>query len=365
MTRLDERPAEERREFVRRSVKAYPCVTALDQEQLEAAIDRILEQSHPDNLGRREGRKPRHDLATALFFAADLSDKKEELDVRLESAMDQANLLTKGYLEVSDDYWANRAEIAAETKEAWKNMRLHADEGGAAIEAAGGEGAQEAGQGQEEDGEGATQGGAQEAGQGQGEEDLHHKVYQRYAEEEEGGEQQQEEEDYDDEEEVQRRMWVKVKLSTFPEAEALEPHELEAAIDRILNPVPAHDNSTRTRMTYADINLVLAYKRRKDLVDDNIMHPEEFQAMVRRDLITRGYVEVDKEYWAKMEPCFARSHPGIYNSSDTQNEEEYNNDGPVDLEKHEDDDSLEQQQDEDNDPLEQGQEQDDDPIKSM
>lgn len=218
-----------------------------------------------------------------------------------------------------------------------KNMRFPAalfdmddpeHQGGGAIEAAV----------EEEDGEGATEGGAQEAGQGQGEEDLHHKVYQRYGEEGQG-----EEEDYGDEAEVQRRIWVKVKLSTFPEAVVLEPHELEAAIDRILNPVPADDYSTH--MTCADINLVLAYKT-KDLVDDN-MHPKEFQAMVRRDLITRGYVEVDQEYWAKMEPCFARSDPGIYNSSDTQNEEEYN-DGPVDLDEHEDDDSFEQQEDEDN-----------------
>jgi hypothetical protein len=65
-------------------------------------------------------------------------------------------------------------------------------------------------------------------------------------------------------------------------------------------------------MTYDDIWLVLAHKR-KEIHDDN-MEIEEFQAKVHQDLIAHGYVKVDQEYWAKMEPCFDRSDPGIHNS---------------------------------------------------
>jgi Asp-tRNA(Asn)/Glu-tRNA(Gln) amidotransferase B subunit len=64
---LDEMPEDdEQREYVRKHVEKHPCATALDEEQLEAAIDRILMQSHPDNIGRRNGRKPRHKLGFVM-----------------------------------------------------------------------------------------------------------------------------------------------------------------------------------------------------------------------------------------------------------------------------------------------------------
>jgi hypothetical protein len=128
MVSLDQIPVEEQWEHVRWAVERYPCAAALDEQQLEAAIDRILVQSHPDNLGRRDGRKPRYELPTALIIAFDLFT--EDPDDRLKLARDQADLLTKGYLEVADDYWANLADGHAVGMEEWKKTRLRATDFG-------------------------------------------------------------------------------------------------------------------------------------------------------------------------------------------------------------------------------------------
>ncbi|KAM0834737.1 hypothetical protein ACQ4PT_063408 [Festuca glaucescens] len=302
------------------------CRGALEEQQLEAAIDRILVQSHPDNLSRRDGRKPRYELPTALIIASDLF--KEGPDARLKLARDQADLLTKGYLEVADDYWANLADGHAVGTEEWKKTGLRTTDFGM-------------------------------------DDSYHENQVYHHSKEEEEEEDDDDNDNYGDackeEYEMQQRMHVKVMLSTLPEAAVLEPQELEAAIDRILNPTPTDNNLTR--MTITDIRLVLAHKRKE--LDE--MEMEEFQAKVCRDFIAKGYVEVDQEYWAKMEPSvlWAVISPGCSAGgfhTDTQLEEDVDeenfeddddrhSDDPLDLEKDEEDDSFEQQEDEDDDNL--------------
>lgn len=289
MAALDEMTVEERRSHVRWAVERYPVASALDQQQLDVVIDRILEQSHPENLHRRDGRRPRHDLATALIIADHLGTGSDARAKRLLCATDQANLLTKGYLEVDDDYYANQADFIAWTAEEWKKVFLRAADFGLA-------------------------------------DDDATVVHQGYTEQEEEVDEEEEEvgDGVDQEEyEMYYRMWVKVVLSTFPEAATLEPHELEAAVDRILDPAPADDETTR--MNIGNIRLVLAHKSNEP-VDEDGMEMEEFQAKVRQDLIATGYVEVDPEYWSKLEPCFASSNPEFYDS-DSQPDEEGENDG--------------------------------------
>jgi hypothetical protein len=58
----------------------------------------------------------------ALCLATDLCKSKKHLDVRLKLATDHAELLTKGYLEVPDDYWPNIENMNASMHETWKNM---------------------------------------------------------------------------------------------------------------------------------------------------------------------------------------------------------------------------------------------------
>ncbi|PNT69059.1 hypothetical protein BRADI_3g48747v3 [Brachypodium distachyon] len=258
MAALDEMTVEERRSDVRWAVERYPVASALDQQQLDVVIDRILEQSHPENLHRRDGRRPRHDLATALIIADHLGTGSDARAKRLLCATDQANLLTKGYLEVDDDYYANQADFIAWTAEEWKKVFLRAADFGMA-------------------------------------DDDATVVHQGYTEQEEEVDEDEEVDDGVDqgEYELYYRMWVKVVLSTSPEAVTLEPHELEAAVDRILDPAPAE----MTCMNIADIRLVLAHKSNEP-VDEDGVEMEEFQAQVRRDLIATGYVEVDPEYWS-------------------------------------------------------------------
>jgi hypothetical protein len=192
---LDEMLEDKRREYVRKHIEKYPCATALDEEQLEAAIDRILVQSHPDNIGRRDGRKPRQELGLALCLATDLCKSKKDPDVRLKLATDQAELLTKGYLEVPDDCWPNIENMNASMHETWKNM---------------------GGDGIIYDDNDDYDGYDEEAGEMQeggyiGEEDEEERGQEEDRVEEDGDDLEQEEREY----EVQERMWVKVKLSTF------------------------------------------------------------------------------------------------------------------------------------------------------
>jgi hypothetical protein len=52
----------------------------------------------------------------------DLCKSKKDPDVRLKLATDHAELLTKGYLEIPDDYWPNIENMNASMHETWKNM---------------------------------------------------------------------------------------------------------------------------------------------------------------------------------------------------------------------------------------------------
>jgi hypothetical protein len=137
---------------------------------------------------------------------------------------------------------------------------------------------------------------------------------------------------------------AKAALAAFPEAAALRPDELEAAAGRLVEQSrPEHyAGQVKTRLSHDDIWLILALKRDKAedeatgreyldslesmlsdgasrgafpdgwLEDRKREHMEmlpfsgkiredfqAFQSKVRGDLIHKGFVEVDEDYWEK------------------------------------------------------------------
>jgi hypothetical protein len=145
---------------------------------------------------------------------------------------------------------------------------------------------------------------------------------------------------------------AKAALSAFPEAASLRPEELEATAGRLVEQSKPenHDSQAKARLSHDDIWLILALKQDKgkaeatgreymesldSLLGDDASRsafPEgwledmkrehlemlpfsekirddfaAFQAMVRGDLIHKGFVEVDEDYWerrAKMDALF-------------------------------------------------------------
>ncbi|XBI01368.1 hypothetical protein VPH35_130161 [Triticum aestivum] len=125
---------------------------------------------------------------------------------------------------------------------------------------------------------------------------------------------------------LEQRPKVKAVLLNFPEAAKLEPHELDAAVERILEQSKPENASVaasgKVRLLSADIQAILARNRQPPIIHDlaskGTLYPadlirrreeldkefekvqddfEEFQAKVRTDLIEKGYTEVDEDYY--------------------------------------------------------------------
>ncbi|XBI11102.1 hypothetical protein VPH35_138226 [Triticum aestivum] len=135
-----------------------------------------------------------------------------------------------------------------------------------------------------------------------------------------------EDEDVWESEFLEERPKVKAVLLNFPEAAKLEPHELDAAVERILEQSKPENASVaasgKVRLLSADIQAILARNRQPPIIHDlaskGTLYPadlirrreeldkefekvqdgfEEFQAKVRTDLIEKGYTEVDEDYY--------------------------------------------------------------------
>ncbi|KAF6983461.1 hypothetical protein CFC21_001643 [Triticum aestivum] len=135
--------------------------------------------------------------------------------------------------------------------------------------------------------------------------------------------------DYDWESEfAKHRTVVRETLLSFPEAANLEPTELDAAVERVLEQSkPEYQDVAdpgKIRLLKDDISLVLAQERLPPITHDlpSTIYPadmiqkskeldkellpvykkaedrfEKFQAKVRKDLIEKGYAEVDEDYY--------------------------------------------------------------------
>jgi hypothetical protein len=128
-----------------------------------------------------------------------------------------------------------------------------------------------------------------------------------------------EEEEYDYEPQfIEHRPKVRALLLKFPEAANLEPHELDAAVERVLEQSkPKYADVAapgKIRLLSEDIEIALDTWRPpppeiilnlsfKDTIppyeeaEEDVCEP--FRAKVRRELIEKGYVEVDEDYYEK------------------------------------------------------------------
>jgi hypothetical protein len=107
-------------------------------------------------------------------------------------------------------------------------------------------------------------------------------------------------------------------LLSFPEAANLEPHELDAAVERVLEQSkPEYADAAapgKIRLLSEDIEIAVNTLRAPppeillNLAPKDIIPPyeeadddefEQFRAKVRRELIEKGYVEVDEDYYDK------------------------------------------------------------------
>ncbi|CAM0958502.1 unnamed protein product [Alopecurus aequalis] len=145
-----------------------------------------------------------------------------------------------------------------------------------------------------------------------------------------------EEEDYDYESQFEeQRPQVKAMLQSFPEAANLKPQELDDAVERVLEQSkPEYGNMAATgkiRLLREDIELALdqwtppapsivnnwcpnhtpsadSIRMYEELdkeflplygKSDEEREQEQFRAKVRKDLLDKGYVEVDEDYYDK------------------------------------------------------------------
>ncbi|CAM0958504.1 unnamed protein product [Alopecurus aequalis] len=115
---------------------------------------------------------------------------------------------------------------------------------------------------------------------------------------------EEEDYDYDDEDESQieeQRPEVKAMLQSFPEAASLKPQELDDAVERVLEQSkPEYENMAATgkiRLLREDVKLAVADN--SWFYDDQDQNRKQFRAKVRKELIEKGYVEVDEDYYDK------------------------------------------------------------------